>query len=311
MTMISVVVPILNESANIERVYIAVRSILHASDYEWEILFVNDGSTDTSGDILARLSAGDPRVRHIEFSRNFGKEIALTAGLHASKGDAALMMDADLQHPPEYIPEFLAQWKAGNEVVVGIRSRSVSDNHVKRIGSRVFYWFMNLVGETKTMANATDFRLLDRIVIDAFVEFTERQRITRALIDWLGFKRSFVYFDAPGRIAGSAQYSIPKLMRLALHSLVSMSLFPLRLAGYLGIVIVAMAGCIGLFILVEQFMLGDPLSLNVTWPAILAIINLFLVGVTLSCLGLIALYIAHIHREVVNRPLYIVRKRHS
>ena len=175
------------------------------------------------------------------------------------------------------------------------------------MGSYFFYKIINRISATKIIPNATDFRLLDKKVIIEFNKFTEKSRITRGLIDWLGFKREYIYFNAPKRINGKASYSFIKLCKLALNSFVSMSLFPLKFAGYLGILITIGAGLMGLFIFIEKYILNDPWRLNFSGPAILAIIILFLVGIILSCLGLIALYIANIHNEVTNRPIYIIR----
>lgn len=310
---LSVIVPLFNESANIVRFYTETKAALHTLPYVHEILFVNDGSVDASQDILNKLAANDACVQVIEFSRNFGKEIALTAGLHNAHGDAAIMLDADLQHPPQLIPEFVAQWESGYEVVIGVRKDNKGQGVIKRIGSRLFYTVMNTIAETKIIPNATDFRLISREVIDVFNRFTEKDRITRGLIDWVGFRRTVVYFDAPRRTSGTAGYSFMKLVRLAFSSFISMSLFPLRLAGYLGVFTVLGSGALGLFILVGKYILHRGAALAFSGPAQLAILIVFLIGMVLCCLGLIALYIATIHREVVNRPLYVVRtsRRHS
>src|SRR3989344_977649 len=157
--------------------------------YDFDLLFVNDGSTDGSSAFLAQEARRDPRIRYLEFSRNFGKEAATTAGLHACTGNAAILIDADLQHPVELIPEFVRRWEAGVEIVVGVRAESVSDTALKRAGSRLFYRLMRLIADTELVPHATDFRLLDRIVVDEFNRFTERERMTRGLIDWLGLPR--------------------------------------------------------------------------------------------------------------------------
>lgn len=306
---LSVVVPVFNEAANVARFYHEITTALATIPYAYEVIFVNDGSVDTSQEILQAFAAEDPHVKVLEFSRNFGKEIALTAGLHEATGDAAIMLDADLQHPPGLIPEFIKQWEAGSEVVIGVRKDNKGQGIVKRVGSRLFYAVMNTIAETKIIANATDFRLLDREVIDVFNRFTEKDRLTRGLIDWVGFHRALVYFDAPMRHGGTAAYSFMKLVRLALSSFVSMSLFPLRLAGYLGVLTVFSSGSLGLFILVGKYFLHRGPALSFSGPAQLAILIVFLIGMVLCCLGLIALYIATIHKEVVNRPLYVVRKK--
>jgi dolichol-phosphate mannosyltransferase len=311
MKMVSIVVPVFNEEGNIAAFHKTLIDLLRPllSKYEHEIIFVNDGSEDSSGKIIETLAQQDARVRHIEFSRNFGKEAATTAGLNHAKGDAAIIIDADLQHPIEKIPEFLKKWEDGAEIVIGIREKNIGEGVVKRLGSIIFYKLMGWIGETKIIPRETDFRLLDRKVIDEFNKLTERNRMTRGLIDWLGFRREYINFIASPRRAGKPAYGFLKLTKLAFASFVNYSLLPLKLAGYLGIFITSLAGLIGLFIFIERYLLNDPWELHFSGPAILAIIILFLVGIILICLGLIALYIASIHDEVSRRPLYITRKK--
>lgn len=308
--LLSIVVPVYNEERNIKPLYMALKKqFARLKEHDFELIFVDDGSTDTSQFAIQRLVKKDRRLRSIELSRNFGKEIATTAGLNEARGAAAIMLDADLQHPVELLEEFIAKWRSGAEVVVGVRKRYKKETWRKKLNSWLFYQILNSIAEVKITPRATDFRLLDRIVIDEFNRFSERNRITRGLIDWLGFRREFVYFDSPERINGKAAYSFVKLWRLATNSFVSLSLFPLRIAGWLGIMITTVAAGLGLFVLIEDKLLGDPLRLNFSGPAVLAIINMFLVGIVLISLGLIALYIANIHSEVINRPLYVIRKR--
>lgn len=308
--LISIVVPVYNEAGNVGRLHQELSDLFAGlKQYDYELIWVNDGSQDDSYQCLAALCQKDRRSRVIDFSRNFGKEIAITAGLHDAKGDAAIMIDADLQHPVKLIPAFLTKWENGAEVIVGVRNRTKGLNILTRFRSWLFYLILNSIAETKVTPRATDFRLVDREVIDAFSRFTERNRISRGLIDWLGFRREYIYFDAAPRLEGKASYGLSKLIRLAIDSFVSLSLLPLKLAGYLGIIITTVSGVLGLFIFIEKYVLRDPKSYNFSGPAILAVITLFLVGIILMSLGLIALYIANIHSEVVNRPLYVLRRR--
>jgi dolichol-phosphate mannosyltransferase len=306
---ISIIVPIFNEEANLAPLHEALVRALNGIPYAREIIFVDDGSTDGTPNVLARIAGHDLDVRVVTFSRNFGKEAAITAGIHHCTGDACILIDADLQHPPALIPEFIRKWKAGAEVVVGVRTRNPGDGLLRRIGSSLFNRIMNALSETPARPNATDFRLLDGIVIDEFRRLTEHGRLSRSLIDWLGFRREFVEFEASARRSGSSRFGTFALVRLALSSIVSHSLLPLKFAGYLGVVITLTSGLLGAFIFVENYVLDDPLQLNFSGPAILAVINLFLVGIMLCCLGLIALYIANIHSEVRNRPLYVMRRK--
>lgn len=310
MKLISIIVPVYNEEKNIQLLVDRLTGVTKKiNTYAWEMVFVNDGSSDNSQTELEKAAHTNSHIKVIEFSRNFGKEIATTAGLHHCQGDACVMLDADLQHPPELIPEFIAKWEQGAEVILGIRKRDKSEGVIKRAGGWLFYKIINKISDTKLIPNSCDFRLLDRAVVNEFNRFTEKYRMTRALIDWLGFRRDFVHFHTGERMHGKAGYSVRKLFRLAFTSFIALSLFPLRFAGYLGVFIVLVSGTLGLFILIEKYILKDVWSLAISGTAVLAIILLFLVGIILSCLGLIALYIANIHSEVINRPIYVVRSK--
>jgi len=307
--LITIIVPVYNEASSLPHFYADLSRQIRKVRHRFELIFVDDGSADNSISILRQVALKDKRVRLIEFARNFGKEIAVSAGLHAAKGDAAIILDADLQHPPKLMPKFIKAWEKGAEVVVGIRRQSSSDGAVKRYGSWLFYRILGRISSTAVTPNATDFRLLDRCAIDAFNQFTEHGRMTRGLIDWLGFKRAYIRFIAPQRMHGQAAYSVRKLFTLAINSFTSHSLLPLKLAGYLGTFIIVSAGLLGLFFYVERYIMGDPYSLHISGTAMLATLILFLVGIMLACLGLVALYIARIHEEVINRPLYITRSK--
>ncbi|HPN54305.1 MAG TPA: glycosyltransferase family 2 protein [Candidatus Moranbacteria bacterium] len=310
MKLISIVIPAHNEEKNIPLLYEELRKVLNMlQNYAFEIIFVNDGSRDKSIEEIRKLSEADQDVKYIDFSRNFGKEIATTAGINNCQGDACIMLDADLQHPPATIPEFLAKWEKGAEVVVGVRKKNHRNSLIKSAGSWFYYKIINKISETSIAPDATDFRLLDRIVIDEFNKFSERNRMTRALIAWLGFRREYILFDSPARAHGKAAYSTTKLIKLALSSFVAMSLLPLKLAGYLGIVVTVVSGSLGLFIFFDKYIWKDPFGFSFSGPASLAILNIFFSGIVLSCLGLIALYIGNIHGEVIGRPMYVVRKK--
>lgn len=311
MKVISIIVPAHNEAENIPVFCERVQPILESLDeaYSYEILFVNDGSTDETLEVLKQASARDSRIRYIDFSRNFGKEIATTAGLNHASGDACILIDADLQHPIELIPEFINQWECGFEVVVGIRNKSRSDSWIKKVGSVIFYAILNKIVETKVVPNSTDFRLLDRMVVNEFNRLTEVNRMTRGLIDWMGFKRTYIFFDANERLHGTASYNFWKLARLAFNSFVSLSLLPLRLAGYLGIFITAISSIAGFYILLGKYFFRWHFASTFSDAENLAIFIVFLVGILLMSIGLLSLYIENIHREVLGRPLYIIRKK--
>ena len=312
MKRVSIVVPSYNESENINSFYLAISKVLHTrNDGTFELIFVNDGSRDNTLDLIKALPSQDKNVvvRYLDFSKNFGKEAATTAGLHEATGDAVMMVDADLQHPVELIPEFIEKWRNGADVVVGIRTENKKVGLIKKIGSTTYYRIINSISETGITPKATDFRLLDRKVVDEFKKLTEHNRMTRGLIDWMGYKRAYVYFKANERFAGVASYSKIKLLKLALSSFVAHSLLPLKFAGYLGIATTLLSGTLGFFMIVEKYALGDPLDLGISPITQLATLIVFLIGIILCCLGLVALYIGLISTEVQNRPLYIIREK--
>lgn len=313
MKQISLVIPAYNEADNIRPMYDALQKSLSSikDRYEFEILFINDGSKDTTREEIAKLENEDARVKCIDFSRNFGKEIATTAGLNHCTGDACIMIDADLQHPAERIPDFITKWEEGFDVVVGIRKENKSDSWIKKTGSLIFYTLLNKISDIEIIPNTTDFRLLDRAVIDAFNCFTETKRLTRGLIDWLGFRRAYITFDAHERLHGTASYSVWKLTKLALHSFMSLSLFPLKMAGYIGIIITFISFVSGSYIFLGKYFFDWYWALTFSDSEDLAIFIVFLVGILLMSIGLISLYVANIHEEVIKRPLYIVRKNRS
>lgn len=305
--MVSIIVPIYNESPNIARLHRAIASAIQSAPYVFEFLFIDDGSSDDSLKRLRQVARKDSRTRVIELARNFGKEIAVTAGIHRARGDVAIIMDADLQHPPQLLPQFIDEWEKGADVVVGVKEYAKDTTWFKRVTSHGFYAILAKVSQASITPHASDFRLINRKVIDTFKQFTERNRMTRGLIDWSGFKRRYIHFKVPPRQYGEAGYTYRQLFRLALNSFTAYSMLPLKFAGWLGWFILVCSSVLGGFVFVEKYLLGDPMHLQIRGTAILAIILLFMVGVVLVCLGFVALYIARIHDEVTNRPLYIIR----
>ncbi len=304
MKKISIVIPVYNEEKNIPLIVEALEEVFKNLSYVWEIIFINDGSKDGSLHILRELSQQKKYIKVLDFSRNFGKEVATSAGCHYAYGDAVITMDADLQHPPESIVQFLSLWEEGAEVVYTVRKETNGVGWFKKCSSKLFYWIFNRISDTKSESGTTDFRLMDKKVIETFRSLPERERMFRGLIDWMGFRRERVEFVAGERKNGVAQYSYGKLFRLALNSFTSFSLFPLRLAGYLGILITIISGSLLFVMFITRF-----LNAQVFTPlAIVAVSTMFLIGIVLMCLGLIALYIARIHTEVSGRPLYIIRE---
>ncbi len=307
--LISLIIPVHNESANLAWHHELIKKFFSDNSIAHEIIYVDDGSTDNSAEIIKQIAQKDSTVRYFGFSRNFGKEAATTAGLHHARGDAAIMIDADGQHPISLVKDMLQRWQDGYDVIVGVRKSNTDEGGIKKYGSKLFYLLLNSFTSGNTVPGSTDFRLLDRKVIDQFNKLTEHNRITRGLIDWLGYKRDFIEFNAPARHGGEASYGITKLIRLAIHGFVSQTTRPLQLTGFLGGLVMFLSMFAALFLIVEKYLLGDPLDLAVTGTAIIALLLSFLVGLSLICQWLLALYIESIHSETQNRPLYIISEQ--
>ena len=311
--LVSIVIPVYNEAAGLEVFHTKhlIPELKKIKKTSFEIIYVNDGSRDATLTILASLAGKDDSIKVINLSRNFGKEIAVTAGISACAGEATIIMDGDGQHPPILINDFLAKWQGGAQVVVGVRKSNTKEGIVKRVGSKVFYRLFNSASGAEIVPGSTDFRLIDQNVRMEFLRFSERHRITRGLIDWLGFKRDYVAFDSPARIAGNASYKLSQLVRLALNSFVSLSLKPLFLFGWIGVLITSLSLLAGTFLLVEQVFMGDPLRLGFTGAALLGILISFLIGLVLISQGVIAIYLSHVHSQTQDRPLFVIDRANS
>ncbi len=305
---IAVVVPVYREEKSVPALYRRLEKVAAGlPQMRWSYIFVDDGSPDGSLAALKELAKNDPKVKVIGFSRNFGKEIALSAGVHAANhAHAVVCLDADLQHPPELIPEMVEAWLQGADIVATIRVSSAKQPLLRRLGSRLFYGLMNRMSGVEMASKTTDFRLYDKKVVDVFRLVTERARLFRGIMDWMGFKKVYVKFRADARTEGKSSFSYAKLFHLAVQSLTSFSLFPLRMTGYLGVLITASSGLLLARMLFARFV-TDPKMF--TPLAIVVVINTLLIGIVLMSIGMVALYIGTIHTEVVNRPLYIVRER--
>jgi len=311
--LLSIVVPAYNESEGINDFHskLLLPVLKKSVKNLYEIIYVNDGSKD---DTLAKLNAiaiTDKHVKVVNLSKNFGKEIALTAGIANATGDAIIILDSDGQHPPAIIPQFIKKWQAGAQVVIGVRISNTKEGVIKRWGSKMFYQIFNSTSGAEIVPRSTDFRLIDRVVANEFLRLTERNRISRGLIDWLGFERDYIEFDSPARLAGEASYNIRQLVKLAMNSFTSLSLKPLFFFGWLGLFITIFSLFVGIAIFIEQFLLGDPLALNFTGAALLGIFISFLVGIVLTSQGVIAIYLSHVHGQTQGRPLYIVNPKGS
>jgi dolichol-phosphate mannosyltransferase len=304
-------VPLFNESAGLATFHESLLKVLNKLEgINYEIVYCDDGSTDDTLVLTRELCKTDTHVRLVRLSRNFGKEIATTAGIHEAKGDAVITIDGDGQHPVELLPEFVQRWQVGSKVVIGLRLETRHAGLLKRLGSRLFYWLVNRFAGVSLKAGATDFRLIDRIVQQEFVRMTEHGRITRGLIDWLGYDKAYVPYRENPRAYGSAGYGFRKLFKLAIDSVISLSVSPLFIAAYIGAIVLPLSVLTGLVMVIDA-LLGDPLNWNASGSAYVIVLLLFLVGVLLVSQGIIGLYLSHIHTETQNRPLYIVDKENS
>ena len=306
---ISLVIPVHNEQDNLLWHHDKITNFLDSAEQPFEIIYVDDGSTDDSLSLLRKLQKNNPKtVHYLSLSRNFGKESATTAGLGVAKGDAVVVMDADGQHPIELVKTFIELWQAGSDVVIGVRTSNKNEGVVKKYGSKLFYATLKFIGGKEVVAGTTDFRLIDQTVVAEFNKFTERNRVTRNLVDWLGYKRVEVPFEAAERHAGTAAYSFRKLFKLAINGIVSHSTRPLKLIALLGLIISTLSAGLGIVLTIDKYGFGDPLGLSVTGSALLALFVSFLVGIVLVCQGLLALYLESVYYETQNRPLYVIKE---
>ncbi len=306
---LSVVVPAYNEAASLPHLYASLTPILESLKLSYEIIFVNDGSVDDTARVLAGLHQTDSSVRVLSLTRNFGKELAVTAGLHRAHGQAVLMIDADGQHPVKLIPEFVARWRQGAKVVVGRRANRHA-GFWKQLSANLFYGLFRRVTGASVELEASDFRLIDRAVQQDFCRLTEHRRISRGLIDWLGYNQEYIGYTEAPRHAGQPTYSYRKLFSLAIDSAISLSISPLYITAYIGVVVLPLATLLGLGMLVD-WVLRDPLHLHATGSAYLIVMVLWLIGILLVSQGIIGLYLSHIHTETQNRPLYVVDEANS
>ncbi|HKP73549.1 MAG TPA: glycosyltransferase family 2 protein [Pyrinomonadaceae bacterium] len=305
-TLISVVVPCYNEEAVLPETHARLVAVLEQLDAPgFEIVYVDDGSRDTTLGILRELQTADARVRVVGLSRNFGHQVAVSAGLEHAVGRAVVVIDADLQDPPEVILEMFALWREGYQVVYGVRTDRAGETRFKLWTARAFYRLHNRLSETKLPLDAGDFRLLDRRVIDALLSMPERDRFLRGMISWIGFKQAAVMFARQPRRAGTSKYPLLKMLKFAADGVISFSFTPLRLALWTGFLSLGVAFAGIVYALVIRLYTEDWVR---GWASIFTAV-LFLGGVQLITLGIVGEYIGRIYAEVKRRPLYVVQER--
>ncbi|CDE94129.1 MULTISPECIES: glycosyltransferase family 2 protein [Acidaminococcus] len=304
MKKISFVVPVFNEEENIHEFYRRLTQVMAPLPYDYEILFIDDGSKDRTSQLIRELAEKDPNVQGYVFARNFGHQLALTCGLDQSTGDAVISMDGDLQHPPEMVPELLKKWEEGFEIVQTVRKATEDATWFKNITSRLYYKLINSMSEVRITPGGSDFRLMDRKAVDALNRFRERARFIRGMVNNLGFRYTTLEFVAPPRFAGHSKFNLRKMLRFALDGITAFSRVPLRLALYVGCI--AGLGSILLIghVIYVKYIIQDAVP---GWTT-LAAAEFFLGGVELIGIGIVGEYVGRIFDEVKQRPLYIIRE---
>jgi glycosyltransferase involved in cell wall biosynthesis len=304
---LSVVVPTYNEDAGILEFHRALAGVLNGLDADAEIIYVNDGSQDKTTALLEDLHASDVRVTIIDFTRNFGKEAAMSAGLDAATGDAIVVIDADLQDPPQLIPDMVRAWQQGYDLVLMRRRSRANESWLRKATARIFYRAMGSIGTIDIPVDVGDFRLLSRRAAAAMRRLPERTRFMKGLFAWIGFPMTEIEYDRDGRVAGKSKWSYWRLWNFALEGITSFSAVPLKFASYVGLATALFAFGYALKILVMTLLYGDPVA---GYPTLVVLV-LFLGGLQLMALGLIGEYLARMFIEVKQRPLYLVRRHLS
>jgi glycosyltransferase involved in cell wall biosynthesis len=305
MSQLTIVVPAYNESAVLRSFHQRLRLVLDELPLDCNVLYVDDGSHDDTWLIIESLIADDPRTGAIKLSRNFGKEAALTAGLDAVTADAAVVIDADLQDPPELIPALVEQWQAGYDVVYATRSAREGESGFKRFTAAAFYRSMERLSETAIPRDTGDFRLLSRRVLDALGQLRERQRFMKGLFSWIGYRQTAVHYLREPRQAGATKWNYWRLGQLAIEGITSFSTAPLRLATWVGLASALLAFVYGMWVLIHSLVYGDPVR---GYPTLMLVI-LFLGGVQLLALGVIGEYLGRSYAESKQRPLYFIEEQ--
>lgn len=305
--LVSIVVPVFNEEEVLPELYNRMQQAMDSADQPWELILVDDGSRDRSAEIIAGLNRKDPRVKGVSFSRNFGFQEAVTAGLAHASGAAVVLSDADLQDPPEVIPEMIARWKEGNDVVYGVRANREGETWFKKTTAKVFYRTIHRITSVDIPLDTGDFRLMDRRVVDAILRMPERNRFLRGMVPWVGFRQSGLTYERHARFAGESKFkSVRQMLPFALDAITSFSYFPLQLATYLGFFIAAFS-LIAIVVVIALRLFGTHQELTGQATTLVAV--LFLGGVQLISLGIIGEYLGRIYDEVKGRPLYLVNRK--
>jgi dolichol-phosphate mannosyltransferase len=303
--LLSVVIPCADEQEVLRETNHRLLAVLESLPLDFEIVYVDDGSTDSTPEVLRQLQAQDDHVRVVRLSRNFGQQVAITAGIEHAAGDAVVIIDADLQDPPEVISQFVQQWLDGCDVVYGVRTEREGETALKLWTAKAFYRFINRLSDTRMPLDTGDFRLMDRRVVQELLSMPERDRFVRGMVSWLGFSQAAVPYRRAPRLAGVTKFPLFKMVRFAMDGIVSFSIVPLRLATWLGLASSGLAVLGILYALLSRFFAQGWVK---GWTSTVMAVLLF-GGVQLVCLGIIGEYIGRIYGESKRRPLYVVRER--
>ncbi|WP_314590273.1 glycosyltransferase family 2 protein [Paenibacillus terrigena] len=302
--MLSLVVPMYNEEENIDYFYSKITNVMKEYKYNYEVICINDGSKDKTLLKLINLAEQDSRIKIVDLSRNFGKEVAMTAGLRSSNGDAVIPIDADLQDPPELIPILIEKWQEGYDVVYATRQKREGETLIKKTTAHLFYRFIKKITKIDIPEDTGDFRLMSRQVVDALNQLPEHHRFMKGLFSWVGFKQTSIYYQREPRFAGKTSFNYWKLWNFAIEGITSFSFVPLQIAMYLGFIISSLSLIYAGYLVVETLIAGNSVP---GYPSIMVAV-LFFGGVQLITLGIIGEYIGRIYNETKRRPLYIVRE---
>lgn len=301
--MISIIIPVYNEEEVLLQFFAELKLILNLIKYKYEIIFINDGSYDNTQKIIESLKNKNNFIKYISFSRNFGHQAALTAGLENSKGDAVIMMDADLQHPPDILIQLIESWENGFEIVYTKRKNDKKISFFKRMTSNLFYKIIRTFSDIQLEYNVADFRLMSRKTINALNSLPEKTRFIRGLVKWLGFKSTSISFTAPPRQQGETKYTLKKMLDFALNGIISFSTLPIHLMSIFGFFVSICSFIYLIWVIIEQY-LGNTVS---GWSTIVGLI-LLMNGIQFIMLGILGEYISKIYKETKSRPVYIVDK---
>lgn len=300
----SVVIPVFNEDAVLPETYKRLSAVMESTGEPYELIFVNDGSSDCTAGILREICGRDPNVKLVDFSRNFGHQPASTAGMDYSVGEAIVLIDADLQDPPEIIPQMLCKWREGYDVVYGVRKKRNGESWFKRLTASLFYRFIRSMTDVDMPLDTGDFRLIDRKVCRALSNISEKNRYIRGIISWLGFSQTGIEYVRDKRFAGESKYPLKKMLRFACDGIASFSYKPLKLASYCGGFMSVLSFAYLLVVIWQKLFTNTTVA---GWASILAV-SLFFNGIVLIILGIIGAYIGRIYDEVKGRPLYVVKE---